>query len=96
MSILHWVFNKGLKEEDKKEGLLKRLKNIETSQKSNSNDKSESSTPNSARSKLSTKSLSSDDDEMQISFEYFKDSKDEFFKGYVDIFYLDLNFFFFF
>ena len=31
MSILHWVkiFNKGLSEDDKKEGLFKRLKNIE-------------------------------------------------------------------
>ena len=28
LNIHHWVFNKGLSEEDKKEGILKRLKNI--------------------------------------------------------------------
>ena len=33
------IFTKGLKEEDKKEGLLKRLKNIEKNQNSNNNDK---------------------------------------------------------
>ena len=41
-----------MKEEDRKEGLLKRLENIETNQKNNNNDKNESSTPlSSARSK---------------------------------------------
>ena len=49
-SPLGKIFNKGLKEEDKKEGLLKRLKNIETNQKSNNNDKSKLSD---ARSELS-------------------------------------------
>ena len=33
------IFHKGMKEEDKKEGLLKRLKNIEKNQNSNDNEK---------------------------------------------------------
>ena len=37
-SPLGKIYNKGLKEEDKKEGFLKRLKNIETNQNSNNND----------------------------------------------------------
>ena len=49
-SPLRKIFNKGLKEEDKKEGPLKRLKNIETNQNSNNNDKS---SLGSARSKSS-------------------------------------------
>ena len=49
-SPLGKIFNKGLKEEDKKEGLLKRLKNIEKNQNSNNNDKSK---PSNARSELS-------------------------------------------
>ena len=53
-SSLGKVFNKGLNEDDKKEGLLMRLKNIETNQKNNNNDKSESNTPlSSARNKSS-------------------------------------------
>ena len=39
-SPLGKIFNKGLKEENKKEGLFKRLKNIETNENSNNNDKS--------------------------------------------------------
>ena len=44
------IFNKGLDKDDKKEGLFKRLKNIENAQKGliNSNNKADS-----ARSKLS-------------------------------------------
>ena len=49
-SLLGKIFDKGLKEEDKKEGLLKRLKNTETNQNSNNNDRSSLS---SARSKSS-------------------------------------------
>ena len=62
---------------------MKRLKNIETNQKSNNNDKSKSRfyTP------------SSSDDETQTSFEYLKDNTDEFF-SYSDIFDPDLKEFF--
>ena len=56
-SPLGKIFNKGLKEEGKKEGLLKRLKNIEKNQNSNNNckkkitnDISESSDPRSESS----------------------------------------------
>ena len=94
-SPLGKIFNKGLKEEDKKEGLLKRLKNIETNQKSNNNDKSESSTPlSSVRSKSSTKTLSSDDDDddkAMAPFVYSKDNTNELFNLYPDIFDLDLK-----
>ena len=54
LNILHWVgkiFNKGLKEKDKKEGLLKRLKIIETNQNSNNNDESKLSSDRSESSK---------------------------------------------
>ena len=94
LNILHWVnfFNKGLNEDNKKEGLFKRLKNIETNQKNNNNDKSELSTPlNCARIKSNTKTLNSDDDETQTSFEYLKNNTDEFFNDDPDIFYLDLK-----
>ena len=57
-SPLGKIFNKGLKEGGKKEGLLKRLKNIEKNQNSNNNcknkitnDISESSDPRSELSK---------------------------------------------
>ena len=62
---------------------MQRLKNIETNQKSNNNDKSKSRfyTP------------SSSDDETQTSFEYLKDNTDEFF-SYSDIFDSDLKEFF--
>ena len=43
-------FTKGLKEEDKKEGILKRLKNIEKNQNSNNNDKRNLSTARSESS----------------------------------------------
>ena len=77
------------KEEDKKEGFLKRLKNIEANQKSNSNDKSNFS---SARSELSTKTLINDDEAQ--TFEYLKDNTDDFFLGYSSIFDSDLEEFF--
>ena len=87
-SPLGKIFNKGLDKEDKKEGILKRLKNIEKNQYSNNNnDKSELS---SVRSK-SSKKISVSDDETQTSFEYLKDNRKEFFKGYPDIFDLDLK-----
>ena len=67
------IFNKGLDEDnDKREELLKRLKHIETNQKSNSNDKSELS---GAKSESNEKTSSSDnDDEALNSFEYLKDN----------------------
>ena len=53
-SSLGKIFNKGLDKDDKKEGLFKRLKNIENAQKGliNGNNK-----PDSARSKLSIPSI---------------------------------------
>ena len=62
-SPLSKIFNKGLKEEDKKEGLLKRLKNIEKNQNSNNNDRSNLS---SAKSE-SSKKISISDDELERS-----------------------------
>ena len=55
-------------EDDQKEGLLRKLKNIETNQNSNNNDKSNLS---SARSE-SSKNVSISDGEIQTSFEYLK------------------------
>ena len=54
-SPLGKIFNKGLDKDDKKEGLFKRLKNIENAQKDliNGNNK-----PDSVRSKLSLQSIS--------------------------------------
>ena len=78
-----------MKEEDKKEGHLKRLKNIETNKKNNNDEKYESSlysSQSSARIESSIKILTSDGDEKQTSFEYLWDSTDEFFGGYADIF----------
>ena len=50
------IFNKGLDEDDKKEGLFKRLKNIENAQKGliNGNNKNK---PDKARSKVSLQSI---------------------------------------
>ena len=66
-STLGKIFNKELKEEDKKEGLLKRLKNIEKNQNSNNNDKSnlisarsESSFYSTPLSSARSKSISND------------------------------------
>ena len=55
-SPLGKIFNKGLDEDDKKEGLFKRLKNIENAQKGliNGNNKNK---PDSARSKVSLQSI---------------------------------------
>ena len=87
-SPLRKIFNKGLdKEEEKKEGLLKRLKNIETNQNSNNNDKSNLSN---ARSESSTKKFINDD-ERQTSFEYLQDNTKQFFLAYSDIFDSDLK-----
>ena len=87
------IFNKGLDKEDKKEGLLKRLKNIETNQKSNNNnnDKSELSD---TRSESSSYTSLTSDHKTQISFEYLKDNKDEIFEGYPNIFDSNLKVFF--
>ena len=60
-SSLGKLFNKGLDEEDKKDGLLKRLKNIEKNQKSNNND-SDRSNLSSARSESSKKTSTNDDE----------------------------------
>ena len=64
-SPLAKIFNKGLKEEEKKEELLKRLKNIEKSLSNNTNDKSTLSNArsesSSARSESSKKTSVSDD-----------------------------------
>ena len=55
-SPLGYIFNEGLDKDDKKEGLFKRLKNIENSQKGliNGNNKNK---PDSARTKLSLTSI---------------------------------------
>ena len=60
------IFNKGLSEDNKKEGLLKRLENIEKNQNkdNNDNDKSELS---SVRSESRKKTSISSDDKSQIS-----------------------------
>ena len=70
-SPLGQIFNKGLdKEEYKKEGLLKRLKNIKTNKKSNNNnDKSNFS---SAKSESIKKTSISDNDELERNV-YFPD-----------------------
>ena len=91
-SPLGKVFNKDLDKEEKKEWILKRLKNIETNQNSNNNnnDKSELS---SARSE-SSKKTSISDDETQTSFEYLKNNTEQFFGNYPNISDLDLKEFF--
>ena len=91
-SPLGKIFNKGLDKEDKKEGILKKLKNIEKNQSKNHND-NDISELSSVRSKLSTKILTSDD-ETQTSFQYLKDNTKDFFGGYQDIFDSDLKEFF--
>ena len=57
-SPLGKIFNKGLKEKGKKEGLLKRLRNTEKNQNSNNNDKNKKTNdinkPSSARSESSS------------------------------------------
>ena len=50
------IFNKGLDKDDKKEGLFKRLKNIENAQKGLINGDNKNK-PDSARSKLSLSSI---------------------------------------
>ena len=83
-SPLGRIFNKGLdKEDDKKEGPLKRLKNFEANQNRNNNDNDKSHL-SSARSELSTKTLTNDD-KTQTSFEYLKDNTEEFL-GVIHIF----------
>ena len=77
------VFNKGLEyKDDQKEGLLKRLKNIEKNQNRNNNDKSKPSsarsescfyfTPSSSARSESSKKSSISDDKLERSV-YFSD-----------------------
>ena len=92
-SALGKIFNKGLDEEEgKKEGILKRLKNIETNQNRNNSD-SDKSNPISAKSE-SNKKTSISDYETQTSFEYLKNNTKEFFENYPDVFDLNLKRFF--
>ena len=81
-----------MNKEDKYEGILKRLKNIETNQNKNNNDNGKSEL-SSVRSE-SSKKTSITDDETQTSFEYLKDSTEEFFGSYADIFDLYLKTFY--
>ena len=81
------IFTKGLKEKDKKEWLLKKLKNIEINQNSNNNnDDDDKSNLSSARSELSTKTLINND-ETQTSCKYLKDTTEDFFGGFSKYFW---------
>ena len=73
-SPLGKIFNKGLSEDDKKEGLFKRLKNIENAHKGliNGNNK-----PDSARSKSSKLSISSIFDSISSKSEDKDEDEDE-------------------
>ena len=62
---------------------MKRFKNIETNKKNKNN--SHNSSLGSERSELSTKTLFSDNDRAQTSFEYLKDNTRVFFEGYPNI-----------
>ena len=68
------IFNKGLDKDDKKEGLFKRLKNIENAQKGliNGNNK-----PDSVRSKSSKSSISSIFDSISSKSEDKDEDEDE-------------------
>ena len=68
------IFNKRLSEDDQKEGLFKRLKNIENAQKGliNGNNK-----PDSARSKSSKSSISSIFDSVSSKSEDKDEDEDE-------------------
>ena len=73
-SSLGKFFNKGLCEDDQKEGLFKSLKNIENAQKGliNDNDK-----PDSVKSKSSKSSISSIFDSISSKSEYKDEDEDE-------------------
>ena len=73
-SSLGKFFNKGLSEDDQKEGLFKSLKNIENAQKGliNDNDK-----PDSVKSKSSKSSISSIFDSISSKSEYKDEDEDE-------------------
>ena len=92
-SRLGKIFNKGLDEEDKKEGILKKLKNIVKNQKYNNNNDDDKSELSSAKSESSKKTSISDND-AQTSFEYLKNNREDFFGGYPNIFDSDLKIFF--
>ena len=93
------VFNKGLDDkDDKKEGLLKRLKNIEKNQNVNKNDKNKKTNNESELSIYSSDvvhmggiDILGSKDETQTS--YLKDDLEVFFLGYPDIFDSDFKFF---
>ena len=69
-SPLGKIFNEGLSEDDKKEGLLKRLKNIDKNQNSNNN--SHKSELSDTRSESSSYTPLISDDESQTFFCIFK------------------------
>ena len=92
-SLLGNIFTKRLKEKDKKEWLLKKLKNIEINQNSNNNNDDDKSNLSSARSELNTKTLINND-ETQTSCKYLKDTTEEFFGGFPNIFDSSLKEFF--
>ena len=70
------IFNKGLGEDDQKEGLFERWKNIEKAQKGliNSNNKNK---PDSVRNKSSKSSISSIFDNISSKSEYEDEDEDE-------------------
>ena len=96
-SPLGKVFNKGLDDkDDKKEGLLKRLKNIEKNQNVNKNDKNKKTNNESELSIYSSDvvhmggiDILGSKDETQTS--YLKDDLEVFFLGYTGIFDSDLK-----
>ena len=96
-SLFGKVFNKGLDDkDDKKEGLLKRLKNIEKNQNVNKNDKNKKTNNESELSIYSSDvvhmggiDILGSKDETQTS--YLKDDLEVFFLGYTGIFDSDLK-----
>ena len=73
-SPLGKIFNKGLSEDDQKEGLFKRLKNIEKAQKGLINDNNK---PDSVKSKSSKLSISSIFYNVSSKSEYKDEDEDE-------------------
>ena len=73
-SPLGKIFNKGLDKDDQKEGLFKRLKNIENAQKGLINDNNK---PDSVKSKSSKSSISSIFDSTSSRREYKDEDENE-------------------
>ena len=73
-SPLGKIFNKGLSEDDKKEGLLKRLENIENAQKGLINDNNK---PDSVKNKSSKSSIWSIFDSISSKSEFKDEDEDE-------------------